>query len=81
MSATTLCGVALELLFGPFELVAGKVPVLLKRLEIVAGLATDVAHGDLGLLRPVLHDLHELLAPLLCELREHEADDRPSLLG
>ena len=49
---------------------SGDLAVLLERLELVAGVAADVAHRDPALLGPVLHDLHELLAPLLGELRE-----------
>ena len=58
----------LELLLGPVELVLGDVAVLLERLELLAGVAADVAHRDPALLGPVLHHLHQLLAAVLGEL-------------
>ena len=63
-----LVGVLLELLLGPVEVVLAELAVLLERLELVAGLAADVAHRDPALLGPVLHHLHQLLAALLGEL-------------
>ena len=70
---STSCVSLLEVLLDPVELVAGDLAVLLERLELLAGVAADVAHRDPALLGPVLHDLHQLLAPLLGELGERRA--------
>ena len=70
-----LVGDLLELLLGPLELVGGDLAGLLERLEVLAGVAADVAHGDPAVLGHVLDDLHVLLAALLGERGEVEADD------
>ena len=54
---------------------------LLERLELLPGVAADVAHGDPALLGLVLDDLHHLLAPLLGELGNTSRTTWPSLLG
>src|SRR5438876_7922278 len=43
-------------------------------LEVPHRVAPDLAHGDPVLLGHVAHDLHELLPPLLGELRDRQAD-------
>src|SRR3954466_4393245 len=65
----------LEVLFDPFELVAGDLAVLLERLELLTSVATHVPNRDPALLGPVLHYLHELLAALFGGYREGEPDD------
>ena len=51
-------------------------PRLSDALEVLAGVAAQVAHGDPAVLGHVLDDLDVLLAALLGERREREADDR-----
>ena len=69
-----LVGELLQLLLGPVELVDGDLAVLLERLELVAGRPPQVADRDPALLGLVLDHLHQLLASLGRELREHQAD-------
>ena len=56
-------------------------PVLLQVFELVTGGAAQVAHRHPPLLGLVLHDLHQLLATLLGELRERQADDLAVVRG
>ncbi len=48
--------------------------LVLKPLERLLRVPPDVADGDPGLLGPLVHDLDQLLATLLGERREREAD-------
>src|SRR4051794_9585614 len=70
-----------ELLFGPGELVARQVAVLLEGVELVAGGPPEVPQADAALLGHVAHHLHVLLAPLGGELRDGEADRVPVVAG
>src|SRR5688572_9479529 len=65
----------LELLLGMLLLVLGDAVQL---LEHVAGVRARVADGDATLLGELVDHLHEVLAPLLVERGERDADD-PSL--
>src|SRR5207253_2628600 len=65
-----LVGELLELLLGPLELVGGDLAPALEGLEVVTGGATQVAQRHPALFGLVLHDLHQILAPLLGELGE-----------
>ena len=62
-------------ILGTVHVVGAGVSVLLELLQVVHGVAADVARGDAALLGHVPNLLHELLAPLLGELRDREADD------
>ena len=46
----------------------------LKLLHIILRVPPNVPNGDAPLLGPVMHLLHQLLAPLLGERRERQAD-------
>ena len=56
-------------------LVVADVAVLDELLEVPHHVAADVAHRDAALLRHRAHDLDELLAPLLGQLRDRQADE------
>src|SRR5512140_2063852 len=64
----------LEVLLGVLHVVLAHAAHL---LEGVAGVRARVPHGDLAVLGQLVHDLHELLAPLLVHLRERNADRAP----
>src|SRR5215216_2236277 len=70
-----LVGDALEALLGPAQLVLGDVAVALQALQGVLLVPADVADAGPRLLGPVLGQAHVLLAPLLGELGEGQADD------
>ena len=67
-------GELLEILLGDLEIVLGDLGLFLLGLELLHGVAADVAHGDLGFLGVLLDLLGELLAALLGQLREDQAD-------
>src|SRR5438876_4601034 len=69
-------GQLLQILLDPVEIVARELSILLELLELLANVATDLAHGDPAVFGSRLHDLHELLAALRGELRKRESDDR-----
>ena len=56
-------------------------PVPLFLLELVGGVAAQVADLDPGLLHPLVDDSDEVLATLLGEWRDVEPDDRPVDVG
>ena len=58
-----------------FQLVGGDLPVALRSLQVLAGVAAQVAHRDPALLGHVLDDLDVLPPALLGERREREPDD------
>jgi hypothetical protein len=70
-----LVGELLRPLLGPPLLVVAHVAVADEILQMVHDVAADVPHRDAALLGQVAHDLDELLAPLLGELRDRQADD------
>src|SRR6478672_5301249 len=55
-----LVGALLELFLGAVEIVLAELAVLFEPFELVAGLATDVAHRDPRFLGLGAHDLHQL---------------------
>src|SRR5436189_26226 len=65
-------GDGVQLLLGAGDLVFAD---LLERVEVVLRLAADVADRHLRVFALTAHDLHELLATLLGELRQGGADD------
>src|SRR5262249_31201995 len=65
----------LELFLDAVEVVARDLTVLLEVLELLAHVATDVAHRNAAVFRARLDDLHELLAPIGGGLGEREPDD------
>src|SRR5699024_10861457 len=71
----------LEVLFGYLEVVLGDLRGLLLGLELVHRVAPDVADGDLGVLGVFLDLLCQLLAALLSQLREYQADAPAVVLG
>src|SRR6478735_6160134 len=71
----------LDALLGPVLLVAAGVTLVDQLLEVVDRVAAHVAHGDLPLLRHVAHDLDELLAPLLGQLRDRQPDQLAVVRG
>ena len=78
-SSSILCdvlvGELLDALLGAALLVVADVAVVDELLQVVHHVAADVAHGDAALLGQVADDLDELLAPLLGQLRDRQADD------
>ena len=69
-------GELLDLGLGATQIVLGDLAVLLGALELGVGVAADVAHGDPRVLGVVLALLDEVLAALLGQRRERQADDR-----
>jgi hypothetical protein len=67
-------GELLDAVLGAVLLVAPHLALVDELLQVVNRVAAHVAHGDPPLLRHVAHDLDELLAALLGELRDREAD-------
>src|SRR5215213_7111102 len=70
-----LLGRRLQALLGTGHVVLSDLTVLLHPLELLLGVAAQVAHRDAALLGLVPRDLDVLLAPLLGELREDATDD------
>src|SRR3954447_16752647 len=70
-----LVGELLELRLGAVLLVRAGLPGLLELAQVVHAVAADVADRDAAVLGDVSHHLDELLAALLRELGDREADD------
>ena len=68
--------VLLERLELAVRLVGPDVAVALFLLEVVGGVAAEVADLDPGLFHPLVDDSHEVLATLLGQRRDVEPDDR-----
>src|SRR5919108_4308128 len=80
---------ALQELVDPADVVVGQLldavfravllvgPDALLLLEVVDDVAADIPNRDATLLRDLPRDLHELLPPLLGELRDRQPDDLP----
>src|SRR5688572_4218657 len=68
-------GGLLDLVVAPALLVLGDFLVLGERLELVVGVAADVAHRHPRILRHLARGLHELLAALLGGRGHREPDD------
>src|SRR6478736_1382463 len=68
-----LLGHAVEALLGRAHLVFTELAVLERALEVLLGVATYVANGDLGVLGLAARQLDVLAAPLLGELGHHDA--------
>src|SRR4051794_8059724 len=69
-------GQLLQRLFRAVLVVGARLAGVAQLLEVVHDVAADVAQRDLALLGEPAHDLDELLAPLLGQLREDEPDER-----
>src|SRR6266540_2405617 len=69
-----LVGELLHPLLGTVLLVAADLPLVDELLQMVHDVAAHVAHGDSAVLRHLAHDLDELLAPLLGQLGDRQAD-------
>ena len=65
----------LDLVHAPLGVVLGDLGVLLHLLQLLVGVPPHVADGDPALLGHVLGHLDQLLAPLLGERRDVDADD------
>src|SRR2546421_11401058 len=70
-----LVGEGLDLLLRALVVVLADLVVLEQLLHVRHRVAADVAHRDLRVLALVLHDLRELLAPLLGERGHRHAND------
>src|SRR5947209_1428274 len=70
-----LVGELLDALLGTTLLVRADVAGVDELLQVLHRVAADLAHGDAVLLGEVAHDLDELLAPLLRQLRDRQADE------
>ena len=70
-----IVGDLVHLLFGSLEFIGGNDARLLRRLEVLAGIATQVARHNASVLRQTLDDLDVLLASLLGERGDVEPDD------
>ena len=75
-----LVGEVLNVLFGLLLVVLGQLTLLLGLLNVVDCVAADVADGDLGILGVFADLLREILAALLGQLREDEADNAAVIL-
>ena len=75
-----LVGEILDVLFGLLLVVLGQFALLLGLLDVVDCVAADVADGDLGILGVFADLLREILAALLGQLREDEADNAAVIL-
>ena len=64
----------LDTLLGAVLIVLARLALVDELLEVVHDVPADVAHGDPPLLGHVADDLDELLAPLLGQLRDRQAD-------
>src|SRR3954447_532201 len=71
----------LDATLGGALLVVADVAVAHQLLEVTHRVAADVPDRDLALLRHVARQLDELLAPLLCQLRDREADQLAVVRG
>src|SRR5690242_12963751 len=69
-----LVGELLDAILGAVLLVAADLAVVDELFEVVDRVAPDVPDRDLALLRHLADDLDELLAPLLGQLRDRQAD-------
>src|SRR5579884_1705678 len=69
-------GDLLQLDFGPVLVVRAGLAGLFELAQVVHDVAADVADRDAALLGDVADDLDQLLATLLGQLRQHEADHR-----
>src|SRR3954453_6421338 len=69
-----LVGELLERLFGAMLVVTADVAVLLEVAEVVHDVAADVAHSDAAVLGDPADDADQLLAPLLGQLGDRQAD-------
>src|SRR5688500_4469215 len=67
-----LVGELLDAILGAVLLVDAHLARTDELLQVMHDVAADVADGDAPLLGEVAHDLHELLAPLLGQLRDGE---------
>ena len=67
-------GELLQLGLGPALLVLADLALLAQLAQVVHAVAADVAHRDPALLREPVHDLDQLLAPLLGQLGDREPD-------
>src|SRR5215208_564096 len=70
-----LVGELLQRLLGAVLVVGARLARVAQLAQVVHGVATDVADGDLALLRQAADHLDELPAPLLGEFGNLEADD------
>ena len=75
-----LVGQVLDVLFGLLLVVLGQFALLLGLLDVVDRVAADVADGDLGVFGVFADLLGEVLAALLGQLREDEADNAAVIL-
>ena len=64
----------LQFLLGVLGVVFGDAAVVAVLLELLHGVAPDVADGHAAILGHLADDLDELLAPLLAEFGEEQAD-------
>ena len=74
-------GQFLQVLFGLYLVVLGDLRVLLELLDIVHGVAADIADGHLGVLAVLAHLLGQFLTAFLRELGEDQSDDSAVVLG
>src|SRR5215211_1159683 len=72
-----LVGELLQRLLGAVLVVGTGLARVAQLAQVVHGVAADVADRDLALLGQAAHHLHQLLAPLLGELGDLQADDLP----
>src|SRR5262245_40874026 len=70
-------GVLLELLLAVVLLVRARIPIFLQLPQVVHHVAADVPDPHPPLLRDAVDDLHELLAALLGQLGDLQADHVP----
>src|SRR5581483_7803 len=70
-------GELVQLLFGAGDLVLGRLTIFHQSVELVSRAPAQVADRDLALLSEVPDPLDQFLAPLLGQLREHQADHDP----
>src|SRR5262249_18941071 len=76
-----LVGQVLELLLRAANLILARLTVLDQPLQLLLGLAPDVANGDLGLLALVPGHLDHVASALLGHLRQDDADLRSLILA
>src|SRR3712207_5953910 len=69
-----LVGQLLELVRGPPHLVFGHLMALLQLAQLIMAVAADVPNGDAPFLHTLVHELGQLLAPLLVDLRQRQPD-------
>ena len=68
-------GEAVELMLGSLDVVLAGLAVLLDGLELLLGLGADTSHLDAGVLSPGAGELDVVLAALLGQCRQGDADD------